>query len=273
MYAGTLSCNLWRNVISRIHANFKEYMKILISLILTLLTCVMSAEQIDVKVYTICTPSHLGLFRDWFLPSITRYDDITAIIKYCHQDCPTGEFMQTGWNATMLKKVDLIIEAIEENWGEVFIYSDVDIQFFGSIKDLILQMAKDHDFIVQRDTPHGDLCAGFFACRGNKKTLALWEKIRGQLELASSGYVNDQTLLQGYLKENNEFNISWNWLPNSFFGGGTFKKKLWKPGEELHIPEAPLMHHANWTIGIANKVAQLNYVKEKVELEQNNATR
>ncbi len=32
----------------------------------------------------------------------------------------------------------------------------------------------------------------------------------------------------------------------------------------LIVPTNPIMHHANFTIGVKNKVAQLKYVKEKV---------
>ena len=47
-------------------------------------------------------------------------------------------------------------------------------------------------------------------------------------------------------------------------GGGTFTGHGWKPEQKLTIPDEILMHHANYTQGIKNKIAQLKYVKTVV---------
>lgn len=36
---------------------------------------------------------------------------------------------------------------------------------------------------------------------------------------------------------------------------------LCKSGDSLSVPQEIFMYHANWTIGIQNKIAQLDYVK------------
>ncbi len=230
---------------------------------------IVQGEQTDVKVYALYTPSHRVFLRDWFLPSITQHDDFTLIIRYAGQDCDSGEFMMEGWNATMLKKVKLVIEGIRENPDEVFIHSDVDIQFFAPFKDLILSLMKDKDMLFQKDhdeTGSKSICAGFFACRGTPSTLKLWARIYSDLKAISDSQSkeNDQTLLRKYLGSN-EFKISWGLLPDSFFGGGTFTNTRWKPGVVVPIPDRPIMHHANWTIGIPNKIGQLQHVKESVD--------
>ena len=43
----------------------------------------------------------------------------------------------------------------------------------------------------------------------------------------------------------------------------------WEPGCELNIPQDIVMHHANWTIGIENKIAQLQYVRDIVNSRDN----
>jgi hypothetical protein len=53
-------------------------------------------------------------------------------------------------------------------------------------------------------------------------------------------------------------------LPPTFFGGGTFSGKTWKQGDKIPVPPNPIMHHANFTVGVENKVAQLKYVRDIV---------
>ncbi|HNV85620.1 MAG TPA: putative nucleotide-diphospho-sugar transferase [Candidatus Omnitrophota bacterium] len=257
------------------------------------------------KLFSFYTPSH-GIFKDrWFLPSLREKYEL--IFEECPQECEAAEFMAGGWLATMMRKVDLIIRAIQGNFGEVFIYSDMDVQFFRPMRELILRRMAGNDMAIQQnaplESPAEQLCAGFFACRANRKTLNLWRTVRDCVErLGDSGPVNEQSVLNGLLAGEdsqlrwmlNRFRggdsfpggffflkkffaralisritrcrnfLNWEFLPREFFGGGVFTGKIWNPGEELEIPDNIILHHANWTVGVRNKVAQLEYVQEKV---------
>ena len=68
------------------------------------------------KLYYCFTKSHLILKEQWFLPSIK--DDYEIICEEHEQDCDSGVYMKAGWVEAIKKKVDLIIRAIEENWGK-----------------------------------------------------------------------------------------------------------------------------------------------------------
>jgi hypothetical protein len=59
--------------------------------------------------------------------------------------------------------------------------------------------------------------------------------------------------------------MKWKYLPVEFFGGGTLTGTLWEPGLPLTVPENIFVHHANWTVGVSNKIAQLSYVRKIVE--------
>ena len=215
------------------------------------------------KLYALYTPSHEILKNDFFLPSIQ--DDFEIIFEFAPQTCSSVTFMKEGWTDTTIKKVDLIIRAIKENWGKVFIFSDVDIQFFAPIEDVINVLMKDKDIVMQRNNPEGVLCTGFFACRANKQTLHLWEDVKKAMEKDKSS--SDQITFNRCIKKKskkNPYGVRWEYLPNEFFGGGTLTGKLWLPGDRLPIPKNIVMHHANWTRGIKNKIAQLVYVRTKV---------
>ena len=225
--------------------------------------------QEKIKLYALYTPSHRMLKDNYFLPSIQ--DNFEIICEETEQKCTSALFMDTGWTETTITKVDLIIRAIHENWGNVFIFSDVDIQFFCPIESTIMSLMKDNDLMIQKNSPNGVLCSGFFVCKANEKTLALWTDVKKIMKKDASK--SDQISLNQCIKRNsakNPYAIKWDYLPNTFFGGGTLTGHEWHPGKKLPIPAKIMMHHANWTKGIRNKIAQLNYVKKVVTKRNKN---
>jgi hypothetical protein len=219
-----------------------------------------------IKLYALYTPSHQILKDAYFLPSIK--DNFDIILEAVEQTCPSAQFMSSGWTATTIKKIDLIIRAIHENWGTFFIFSDVDIQFFAPIENMIVELIQDKDLIIQKNCPSGVLCSGFFACKANEKTLKLWTDVKHIM--LKKPWQSDQITLNQCIKRHskkNPYDIQWDYLPDIFFGAGTliaYPGYSWHPGKTLPIPQGIVMHHANWTKGIGNKIAQLEYVQQEV---------
>ncbi|HSC25575.1 MAG TPA: putative nucleotide-diphospho-sugar transferase [Candidatus Babeliales bacterium] len=223
-----------------------------------------------IKLYALYTPSHAILKDTFFLPSIQ--DDFEIIFEFCDQTCPSGDFMGQGWTETTIQKVNLIIRAIKENWGSIFIFSDVDIQFFCPIEEMILKCMHGKDLMIQKNTPNGVLCTGFFACRANEKTLQLWIDVKNIMEqdVLQSDQISLNQCIKRHSKQN-PYNLVWGYLPTKyFFGGGTFTGCYWKSGMSLPIPAKAMMHHANFTKGIKNKIAQLTYVRDIVNNRKKN---
>ncbi len=216
------------------------------------------------KLYALYTPSHTILKDEWFLPSLQ--DNFDLAIEFHEQTCSSASFMNVGWTRTTIKKIELIIQAIEENWGKVFIFSDVDIQFFAPIQKKIEKLIKGKDMVIQKNQPNGQLCSGFFACRANEKTLQLWKD--AYEIMLNNKEISDQAALNKCLRgkyKANKYNVVWDYLPAIFFGAGTLTGHGWKPKRKLPVPKNIVLHHANWTRGIENKIAQLTYVRKIVE--------
>ena len=61
-------------------------------------------------------------------------------------------------------------------------------------------------------------------------------------------------------------NIKFDLLPKEFFTYGVFNNGEWDYPEnniiDFKIPSDIIFHHANWTIGIDNKLKLLNFVKD-----------
>ena len=235
-----------------------------------------------IKLYSFYTPSHKEILERYFLPSLK--DDYEVILEKHDQKCSHGKFMYDGWIDTMVHKVDLIIKAISENEGKIFIHSDVDVQFFEETKPVILKHMKNQDMVIQKESPSGAICPGFVIIRGSKKMLWLWEDVRNILT-EDTNKVHDQDILNGILIFNNKdlraralrrlnvkrrslypnkYGIKWSYLPLSFFSHGTVTGKLWNPGQKIDIPGDIVLHHSNWTIGVENKMALFQYVKDIV---------
>lgn len=201
------------------------------------------------KLYTILTPSHRELYENYFLKSIpNEFDLITIDIP---QECPTGEFYKEGWSQTCYRKVQLYEQACRENQGHTFVFSDVDIQFFGNIKQTLLDELGDCDIACQNDTgPY--YCSGFWICKANERTLEMFTKMRENYEL------EDQTTLNKYIHM-----VKSKFLSKKFFTIAHLTNSVWQ-GEDFNLTYDILVHHSNWTAGINNKIKLLDKVKEKM---------
>jgi len=163
--------------------------------------------------------------------------------------------MEEDWVQGVVFKSSKIIEAIKENLGEVILFCDVDIQFFKPVKDVLQKAIEGKDIVCQLDDPGGNLCTGFFVMRCSDKTLKLWEDVRE----AAKKEKRDQMAFNRFLRERED--IKYGTLPRTYFGGGTFLNKVWKPGKPLYVPLGATMHHANWVHQNGVKIEQLKYVR------------
>ena len=73
------------------------------------------------------TQSHERLLNEWFLPSL---EDNYQIQVYKCDVKGNGNYMEKDWSEAVLFKSQKIIESIQVNFGDVIVYSDVDVQFF-----------------------------------------------------------------------------------------------------------------------------------------------
>ncbi len=215
---------------------------------------------------TFYTPSHEILYTNYFLPSFNMY----GLNKKCNlqvavfeQECEKASYMANGWNSTMMRKVDLILDTIKNHYGELFVYADTDIQFFKSFN--AQTYLKEKDIVLQRNQKRNKrVCAGFFIAKANDAVYNLWQSVKEQM--TQDPKLDDQEPLNRALR-NAALNISWDLLPNTFFNPALYTgAQRWNPGIELVLPSKIILHHANWTVGLDNKIKQLDYVKELLGL-------
>jgi hypothetical protein len=209
------------------------------------------------KVYTFYTDSHREIF-EIFEKNFPYEENIELNTRWLPQECHTGSYMGDGWMSTMRRKVQYILDSLEETKeGDWFVHSDCDILLFKNWTTILEKNKDTLDIIVQSDFT--ELCAGFFFCKSNSKTKDLWQNVFNNI----TEHYNDQTAMNHYIK--NTKNLKAGVLPKTFFTYGLLGKGRWE-GQEFEIPNIQdvKMFHANWAAGIDKKKALLeNCLKQK----------
>lgn len=205
-----------------------------------------------VKLISVFSQSHKTLMEKYFLPSI---EDDLDIRLFESKSEGRGYYMDSDWVDSVLFKSSIIIKTIKENQGEIFIYSDVDIEFFRPFKNKVLNALTNLDIVCQLDDNNGMLCTGFFGIRSNSNTLKLWEEVYEAILKEH----RDQIAFNRIIRQ--EKSVRFGFLPITFFGGGTFTTRIISSKDRIYIPPHPVMFHANYTLGIENKTDLLEKVR------------
>jgi len=191
-----------------------------------------------IKLYAFYTEDVISLLK-FFLESIEDDWDLNIIkVDEIDGNSNTGS---EQWYKTIYKKVEYIREVISENFGEIIIVSDIDIQFFGKTNDIIIEKIKNNDLLFTKeydDEPTAN--GGFIVIKCNENTLRFYDEV---LKYDLSTYpLADQTVFNLILNEE-KVDITWDFLP--------FKKFYLSPHKS--IPRGLLFHHAMITEGVSKE--------------------
>lgn len=213
------------------------------------------------KLVTFYTQSHIEIYTKYFLPSFNEFliNDFELIECNYEQVCTDGSYGSKGFNQTMIGKIEGIVKNIDLSDERPMVFADCDIQFFKNIKSDVIEEVENYDIKLQDDIVC--MCAGFFVCKQNEKILHFFNDVLENLKnLVNQGY-DDQQIINNFLKSN-KHPISYGLLPKEkyFTVASSNGAKQWN-GETFSIPKGIIVHHANWTVGIENKIKLLNYVK------------
>jgi len=229
------------------------------------------------KLITYYTDSHKKMLDEYFLPSLEKInfnmDDL--YIKCGNQYDSDGSFTHPEFHTIMTDKLKFIFDSLLMFEKEEFIcYSDVDIQFFRNFVDDFnenYELYNKYDIIGQNDYPIDNkkniICAGFMYIKNTEKNHKFFKKLIKNInkkkflsnKLKFTGH--DQHCLNYYKNDvkthlldiNKYFNIA-----------SVTNCKKWESNQtNFDIPKNIIMHHANWTIGVENKLSLLELIKNK----------
>lgn len=207
------------------------------------------------------------LYTDFFLKS--EVSEYNIIAKKLNQKCKTGFYMSDGWSDITKDKVISIYEYINYTDKDVFLYSDVDVLLLKKTKNYLLHLLNESglDILFQSDLQEINAMSvyntGFFICKVNQKTKHLF-KCAFERKFAKNE--DDQYVLNDIIQKN--LNIKVGCLPKLIYNynfwrldNKKYKVKInWTDDIPIEIPEDTLVFHANWTVGVDNKIKLLNNV-------------
>jgi len=150
-----------------------------------------------------------------------------------------GDFLSESWRTVVHRKVQFLVAKIKENWGDIIIWSDIDVQFFSKGTHLIQRAIAGKDIVYQAEHwPEKEVNVGFGVIRCNERSLALYNGISSydidQLAVADQTAINDMLAKRSV-------DIKWDVLPNQFWAMSHYLYNNTMP------PADVVLHHANCT--------------------------
>ncbi len=162
-----------------------------------------------IKLYSLCASPEDEIFRDnYFIATIK--DNYELLI---HENLDSNKKS----TSILLDKINIIINAIKHNNGKIFIYSDLDIQFFQPTAPILINMLQKNDIVFIKDRINNKISLSFFAAVGSDKVLQLWQEIKKYVQ---ENPKMDYQLIATNLLSRNSY-INWSYLPKNFYNGNS----------------------------------------------------
>jgi hypothetical protein len=214
------------------------------------------------KILTFYSESHSILYNDYFLKSYEKYlsQEYVLLSKKIDQVSPSGDWASPGFDKAMMEKVKWILQNIDLNDENYLVFSDCDVHFFRKMEfDLT-----SHDILFQHDYYENTYCAGFFVCKQNKKVLDFFNSVYEVFISNMDGKVDDQAIVNRILN-GSSIDLKFGYLPSEKYWTVAFDTKgmVWD-GQEVSCSKNIIAHHANFTIGVENKIKLMNKIKKIV---------
>lgn len=212
------------------------------------------------KVCTFFSESHKAFYKH-FMNTFPYEENVDLIIRYLPQEC-SGSYNQDNWNLTMKKKVGFIVEYLNTlSEDEYLVHSDVDVVFYKPFKDSLTSLLQKEDVDILFQNDGCALCMGFFTCKKTDELVSLMKYIYDNL----TSFENDQVALNSLIGRTK---IKFGVLPDTYYSFGSCNgHKRWTPEtpEDFFVPKDIIIHHANWTTGVENKLKLIEAVRKKVD--------
>lgn len=230
--------------------------------------------------------SHRLFLDKFFLKTFPFELDTPLILEKMPQKCATGWLFADGWRDQMIEKQKFINKNLQTFFvDEILVFCDVDISFYGDVKEDLIECLGDNDIAFMKDHNSDQFgrCGGFFILKSNDKMRSLFGQVLSNLSSfdgreAATFNTSEQQTINSAL--NSMPDVKWTYLPPRYYTHGlyteglkNFSEKnqngLWwenKDAEErenVFIPDDMKVHHANWASGIKNKIDLLEFIYNK----------
>lgn len=193
--------------------------------------------MVKIKLYGFYTDAHKSL-KDNFLKTLQDDWDINI----CYLDIRgNGNFRSNEFLKVIDLKISACLRIIKQNKGDIIIWSDIDIQFFGKCDELIKKEIENKDILF---VPEGDnMNTGFIVIRCNKRTEEFF--MLASKEDMYKHHLSDQGIINDLLKKKTVKDLVYGKLPSCF----------WLPTHSELPPKDIIFHHAVDTVSTKDKTS------------------
>ncbi len=198
------------------------------------------------KMVLFYTPSHEPLAQRLLDSCVGEYR-ITAARG---EQLGSGAYHQRHSRATMLEK----LKVVRREAGEDFLLADADIVFLKPSLEQIRKEWERFDCLFQFDRSY---CAGFFVMRSNAACLGLLDRCIAEVQCDLQNDAHDEQMILNRLLPSS--GVRYGKLSRLFANPCTLTGGKWN-GQELEVPPETIAFHANWTVGVENKIKLIDMV-------------
>jgi hypothetical protein len=213
------------------------------------------------RLVTYYTDTHEEMARRYVMSRAWGFDERVCV--RVDQSCPTGEFKSDGWNDCMLDKLRTLRNLPADNVPTLYV--DADVCLFPTlvewcrwyVEHMEPEQVAFSDDVLQ-------WCAGIMLFRSSRRVHQFWDTLA---DLSRAWNLPDQEALHLLRMQTDaqkgSLPIRAQVLPRDVFcNWATIHDQPPAPwiGEPFTIPKTCLAWHANWTVGIANKLRMLERV-------------
>lgn len=179
------------------------------------------------------------------------------------QLCETGKYNSPGFAEQMWLKLRCLAEIAI---GERVCYVDADCILLPGLHDWCESWLSERDRLtIGFGNDVAELCMGTIVFEQSAETIQWW---RFLYQLAWMTKLHDQAALHGLRENSKQVPVNLDVLPNDVFANwathGEHSQKTWK-GEELIVPIGVLCWHANFCVGVEDKIRMLEIVERAVD--------
>lgn len=203
-----------------------------------------------IKLYSIYTEEAKEL-KDIFMSTIQDNWEINLVSW--GQAGEDGNWGTESFGKLMRKKIEFVIETLEQNRGNIIIFSDIDIQFFGKCTKLIKKSLKNNDILFQSEIwPQKKINAGFIVAKCNDRTFNFFKSV-SDIKLENLKFF-EQAAMNMILDRDNPY-LKWDVLPSQF----------WAMSHGGNPPLDIVLHHANCTMPTVRDGKTIGSMQLKIE--------
>lgn len=207
------------------------------------------------------TPTHEEMCRRFVMQRAWHFHE-RRYVKF-DQTCPSGDFKSDGWNACMLDKLNTLLNLPAD--GMPTLYVDSDVCLMPGLHDWCRRYAESlADDEVAFSDDRIQWCAGIMLFRSSSRVHSFWQTIA---DLSQAWDLPDQDVIHQLrlqaVERKGVLPVRARVLPSDVFcNWATVNAHVPQPwsGEAFGVPPTCVAWHANWTIGISNKVRMLELV-------------